>query len=212
CAIYNSLSNFIFTNIGVDIAYEAIQELATLNSNLNKLYAEEEPRQVAIPSNPLGALASRIPCSCDKGVCKCCTSMLSLVGLNGCMEVVYKPEDFAFDLRMKLNNRVLFERSVSGKNPPPFCFRPPRFGFVRACIKFYDVYFFGRNMHVCMDLSGYFQGYELFERSYDCLQLGMKGVKIVKPEEGYPLKPTDVEIDQGDDDIEDYDENVVRSI
>ena len=39
---------------------------------------------------------------------------------------------------------------------------------------------------------------------------GDKGVKIVKPEQGYPVRPTDVEIDAGDDDIEDYDENVVR--
>lgn len=39
---------------------------------------------------------------------------------------------------------------------------------------------------------------------------GDKGIKIVKPEQGYPVRPNDVEIDEGDDEIEDYDENVVR--
>lgn len=35
-------------------------------------------------------------------------------------------------------------------------------------------------------------------------------MKIVKPENGYPVRPTDVDIDDGDDEIEEYDENVVR--
>lgn len=46
--------------------------------------------------------------------------------------------------------------------------------------------------------------------NFDCLLFGDKGVKIVKPEEGYPVRPTDVEIDDGDDEIEEYDENVLR--
>lgn len=47
-------------------------------------------------------------------------------------------------------------------------------------------------------------------RNFDCLLFGDKGVKIVPPEQGFPVRPGDVEIDDGDDDIEDYDENVVR--
>lgn len=39
---------------------------------------------------------------------------------------------------------------------------------------------------------------------------GDKGVKIVKPEVGYPVRPSDVEVDEDNDEIEDYDENVVR--
>lgn len=41
---------------------------------------------------------------------------------------------------------------------------------------------------------------------------GDKGVKIVKPEEGYPVRPDDFEIDEGDDEFEEYDENVIRWI
>lgn len=150
--------------------------------------------------------------------------------MNSCTEVVYRPEEFSFELRMRVNNNVWFKRKVSGQNPPPFCFRPPRFGFAQACIQFHDIWFIGRNMHVCMYMSGSFQGYELFERlvkfhmiqlirnlilflyfrNFDCLLFGDKGIKIVKPEQGYPVRPNDVEIDEGDDEIEDYDENVVR--
>lgn len=84
--------------------------------------------------------------------------------MNSCTELVYRPEEFSFELRMKVNNNVWFKRKVSGQNPPPMCFRPPRFGFAEACIQFHDIWFLGRNMHVCMYMSGSFQGYELFER------------------------------------------------
>lgn len=49
-------------------------------------------------------------------------------------------------------------------------------------------------------------------RNFDCLLFGDHGVKIVPPEQGYPVRPNDVDIDDGDDEIEDYDENVVRSL
>ncbi|XP_053966474.1 uncharacterized protein LOC128868422 [Anastrepha ludens] len=193
-----------------DIAYEAAKQLGQLNYRLNQLAFEEQSRQISLPNVTINNLVSRIPCTCDKGICKCCAGFLSVIGLNSCTEVVYRPEEFSFELRMRVNNNVWFKRKVSGQNPPPFCFRPPRFNFARACIQFHDIWFVGRNMHVCMYLSGSFQGYELFERNFDCLLFGDKGVKIVKPEQGYPVRPTDVDIDDGDDEIEEYDENVVR--
>ncbi|XP_037826704.1 uncharacterized protein LOC119614660 isoform X2 [Lucilia sericata] len=193
-----------------DIAYEATKQLALLNYRLNLLRLEEEARQIKLPNITFNSLLSRIPCTCDKGVCKCCAGLLSVIGMNSCTEVVYRPEEFSFELRMRVNNNVWFKRKVSGQNPPPFCFRPPRFGFAQACIQFHDIWFIGRNMHVCMGMSGSFQGYELFDRNFDCLLFGDKGIKILKPEQGYPVRPNDVEIDEGDDDIEDYDENVVR--
>lgn len=49
------------------------------------------------------------------------------------------------------------------------------------------------------------------------MRIGDQGVKIVKPEDGgdLPIIPTygnDSIIDSGNDDIEDYDENLIRKI
>lgn len=69
-------------------------------------------------------------------------------------------------------------------------------------------------MHVCLDIGAYFEGFELFNRGFDCMRLGAQGVKVVKPEEGggLPSKPTvagtDADIDAGVDDIGDYDDIV----
>lgn len=49
-------------------------------------------------------------------------------------------------------------------------------------------------------------------RSFDCMRIGDKGVKIVRPDDpDFQQKPgTDAEIDAGGyDDVEDYDENAV---
>ncbi|XP_017051546.1 uncharacterized protein LOC108095119 isoform X1 [Drosophila ficusphila] len=195
-----------------DLAYDAALQLGLLNHRLNLLNHEEESRQLSLPNITLGNLVNRIPCSCDTGLCKCCAGFLSVIGMNSCTEVAYRPDEFSFELRMRVNNNIWFRQKVSGQNPPPFCFRPPRFNFAKACIQFHDIWFVGRNMHVCMYMSGEFQGFELFERNFDCLLFGDHGVKIVPPEQGYPVRPSDVDIDDGDDEIEDYDENVVRSL
>lgn len=166
--------------------------------------------------NPISLLVSRIPCACTNGVCGCCTGMLlQTFNSKGCMNITYVPEEFAFDLKMSMNDRVLYKNRVSGRNPAPVCIRPPRFQFIEVCASFYDIHFIGRNMHICLEMGGYFEGFELFSRSFNCMRLGDQGVKLVKPEEGggLPQRPSDGDGDNNgddDDDDEDYDELLVR--
>lgn len=121
----------------------------------------DESRQVGLPANYINYLTGNIPCECKTGVCKCC---LKAVGMNGCAELVYVPQEFSFEMRMKLNERVLMKRKISGKNPPPLCFTPPRYGVGQACITFHEIYFFGRNMHVCLNFEVSFADFELLNR------------------------------------------------
>lgn len=120
-----------------------------------------ESRQVGLPANYVNYLTGNIPCECKTGVCKCC---LKVVGMNGCAELVYVPQEFSFEMRMKFNERVLMKRKISGKNPPPICFTPPRYGVGQACITFHEIYFFGRNMHVCLNFEVSFADFELLNR------------------------------------------------
>lgn len=54
-------------------------------------------------------------CTCNLGVCKCCTGpLLDLFNQKACMKVTYHPGDFAFDVAMSFNDRILYENSVSG--------------------------------------------------------------------------------------------------
>lgn len=180
--------------------------------------SESVAKQIGVPSNPVNLLVSRVPCNCLDGVCGCCTGfLLAAFQSKGCMNITYIPEDFAFEFKMIMNDGVLYKRRMSGRNPRPICVSPPRLSFIELCANFYDIYFNGRNMHVCLDMDANFQGYPLFSRSFDCMAMGDMGVKIVKPEDDslLPTKPpnsgTEADIDAGDDgDIEDYDELLSR--
>lgn len=124
-------------------------------------------KQLGLPANPFASLASvlRRPCECQKGVCGCCTGMLfSALRQLGCMNITYHPDDFSFEFKMIMNNAVLYKNRVTGRNPPPVCVRMPRFSFVKVCANFYDLHFIGRNMHVCMEMSAFFQDSEIFNR------------------------------------------------
>lgn len=101
----------------------------------------------------------------------------------------YIPEDFAFEVRMTFNKNTLYKNIVSGKNPRPICISPPRFdNFVEICAKFHDIYFVGRNMHICLDLAGSIGDFDLFDREFDCMKFGTEGVSLVPPGTGNNLE------------------------
>lgn len=55
------------------------------------------------------------PCTCTLGVCKCCTGLImDLFNQKACMRVTYHPGDFAFDVAMSWNDRILYENSLTG--------------------------------------------------------------------------------------------------
>lgn len=117
-------------------------------------------------SKQFGFLSNaRKPCECLNGVCGCCTGMLiTALRQFGCMNITYSPEDFSFELKMIMNDAVLYKSRVTGRNPPPVCVRMPRLSFIKLCASFYDLYFVGRNMHVCLEMGAYFRETEVFNR------------------------------------------------
>ncbi|XP_045450567.1 uncharacterized protein LOC123659367 [Melitaea cinxia] len=186
----------------------SLRQLSTLS-----YYGRQNPETSAQNST------SSRRCSCSLGVCKCCTGyLLDLINQKACMKITYHPGDFAFDVAMSMNDRILYENSVSGKNPRPICISPPRISSLKVCAKFYNVFFPGRNFHFCLAMSGKWRSFQLFNFVFDCLRMGANGIVMIGPEENggivvpNPQGGVDAVIDAGEDDIEDYDENVVKSL
>lgn len=152
------------------INIENLQKRINNNENYEEInllprIGQEFGKQIGLPDDPIGLLVSRSPCTCKSGLCACCTGMLiSAFRSKGCMNLKYIPEEFAFEFKMKFNDAVLYKNKISGRNPPPVCVRPPRLPFIEVCATFYDLFFAGRNMHVCLEMGGYFQGFQLFNR------------------------------------------------
>lgn len=129
--------------------------------NKNKV---KKPQIPPITSDPVQAVQTRIPCECKGGICSCCIGGF-FFNNKGCMKIKYIPEDFAFELRMTFNENVLYKNTMSGKNPRPICISPPRFNqWIEMCARFHDIYFVGRNMHLCLDISATLGDFDLVDR------------------------------------------------
>ncbi|KAL7291271.1 hypothetical protein TKK_0014878 [Trichogramma kaykai] len=172
----------------------------------------------AIQPSKNGTTSSRQrPCVCAQGVCSCCSRiLLNLWKQRACVNVTYDPDEFEFTARISMNDQLFFTRTVSGKNPRPVCVPVPRIPAIRACIRFYNIYFQGRNVHACVNMEGRVSDTTLFKVGMDCIRLGQNGVALVKPEDGggigqielLPSDPGEADSDEDyDDDYDDYDDD-----
>ncbi|XP_059048142.1 uncharacterized protein LOC131843493 [Achroia grisella] len=190
-----------------------LKNIATISqyARHNKISKQDEQNSTSTSENER--------CTCSQGVCKCCTGyFMDLFNQKACLKVIYTPGDFAFDVVMSLNDRILYENSMSGKNPKPICISPPRLSNLKVCAKMYDVFFPGRNFHFCLAMTGQWRSVELFNMAFDCLRMGANGIAMSKPGDGgdlvyvSPQGGYNAVVDDDTDDIEEYDENVVRSL
>lgn len=137
------------------------------NNNSNKKVIKnmlKAPQIPTVTTDPVQQVTSRIPCECISGICSCCVGGF-FFNNKACMKLKYIPEDFAFEFRMMFNKRVLYKNTVSGKNPRPICISPPRFdNWVEMCARFHDIYFIGRNMHLCLDVSASLGEFDILDR------------------------------------------------
>ncbi|KYQ52744.1 hypothetical protein ALC60_08159 [Trachymyrmex zeteki] len=121
------------------------------------------------------------PCQCSGGVCSCCSRILyDTWKQKACVNITYDPDEFSFTANIMMNDRILYTRTVSGKNPRPICVPVPRLP-IRACVRFYNIYFQGRNMHLCLSMEGKFQDSTLFKAhniiACDCILYTADGIK-----------------------------------
>lgn len=78
-------------------------------------YGRRNRNATNVTSSSSSSSSSGRPCVCADGICKCCTGLiLDLFNQKACMKITYNPGDFAFDVAMSLNNRILYENSLSG--------------------------------------------------------------------------------------------------
>lgn len=104
------------------------------------------------------------PCSCANGLCSCCSRMLlNTWNQKACVNVTYDPDEFSFTTKLLMNDRILYTRTISGKNPRPVCVPMPRIPAIKACVRLYNIYFQGRNVHACVSMEGKLSDTTLFK-------------------------------------------------
>ncbi|XP_047118623.1 uncharacterized protein LOC124799131 [Schistocerca piceifrons] len=143
------------------------------------------------PTRLLGARL-RMPCSCQDLTCGCCVGMRIQAfsfDRTACMNLTYDPYEFALVADVLMDGDSLYQRTMSAKNPPPLCMPVPipYAPSMDMCMRLWDVYTPGLNLHACLDMEARLQRAPVLVLHFDCMVMGRDGVALVKPgEEGLP--------------------------
>lgn len=93
--------------------------------------------------------------------------------LSVCMNFTYDPYEFSIGMDMNMNDNSIFQREVSGKNPPPLCLPVPTEAIIpiplgfEMCVKMFNIFTPGYNLHMCMDIMAQIQSTPIMVRSLD---------------------------------------------
>lgn len=66
--------------------------------------------------------------------------------------MTYDPNEFQVTMNVMMNDDVLYMNMFSGKNPPPICV-PLGSTPIELCMKFFNIFTPGRNIHMCFDME-----------------------------------------------------------
>ncbi|XP_008185276.2 uncharacterized protein LOC100572547 [Acyrthosiphon pisum] len=134
---------------------------------------------------PRTARFGSIPCSCQDLTCGCCAQFnVRFFDYNkkGCMNFTYDPYDFAITGNMFMDDESMYEYKVSAKNPPPACLRVPvpYLPSMDMCMKMFDIYTPGRNLHACVNFVTRIEHAEVLVLEFDCFVIGRDGLNMHK--------------------------------
>jgi hypothetical protein len=81
------------------------------------------------------------------------------------MNLTYDPMQFAIKMDWNMNEQSIYNREVSGRDPPPLCLPVPLGTIplppVDMCVKMFNIFTPGYNLHMCMDIMARYQGADI---------------------------------------------------
>lgn len=77
-----------------------------------------------------------------------------------CSNFTYDPNKFEMAMNVMMNDNSLYQNMFSARDPPPVCIPiPVPYIPVMAdmCLKFFNIFMPGRNLHMCLDMEARIQ-------------------------------------------------------
>jgi len=143
-----------------DLSFVAILRRGRMNYDLGGVDSASEVRS----------------CGCSGYSCGCCAHLdIAKIELNetGCVNLTYLPHDYGIAFTLSLDGRVVYNSTVSARNPPPICFGVPYLKeYASLCVKFYDLDVSERSFNGCVKLEAELYHVRVAERELGCFHLG----------------------------------------
>ncbi|XP_018307164.1 uncharacterized protein [Mycetomoellerius zeteki] len=125
-------------------------------------------------------------CSCEGLRCGCCNG-INITRFNidhhACANITFYPKNRTMNLKFTVNERELLNiDSITDKAQIPFCvpFYPP---FISFCVRVFDIYLSGKNLHACIDLEALVVSWPILVLHFDCVKIGADGISWIKPDD-----------------------------
>lgn len=115
-------------------------------------------------------------CSCYKYTCGCCAHLeVPKIYLNdtGCVNITYLPNDYGISFTVTIDNKTVYNETISVHNPPPICFGVPYLKeYASLCIHFYDLQVSTHKLYGCVELEARLHEVVLASYKLGCFHLG----------------------------------------
>ncbi|KAH9489921.1 hypothetical protein Btru_036633 [Bulinus truncatus] len=114
-------------------------------------------------------------CWCSNYTCGCCYNIVvEKISLNdtGCLNITYLVDEYGFEFTFTLNGKVIIDRKISVKNPPPICAAIPYVhNLASLCLRFYNLDFVNKQFTGCADLEAELEGVVVKSLELGCFKI-----------------------------------------
>jgi len=114
-------------------------------------------------------------CLCSNYTCGCCYHLeVSKINLNdtACVNITYLVKDYGLEVEVTLDERVVFRKEISAKNPPPICGGIPYVHkLASVCLRLYNLTVYNRTFAACTSLEVEFEGVVLKDFELGCFHI-----------------------------------------
>ncbi|KAK6961043.1 hypothetical protein BgiMline_033715, partial [Biomphalaria glabrata] len=101
-------------------------------------------------------------CWCVNYTCGCCYNLVvEQISLNdtGCLNITYLVDEYGFEFTFTLNGKVVIDRKISVKNPPPICAAIPYVhNLASLCLRFYNLDYVDQHFSGCASIEAELEG------------------------------------------------------
>ncbi|XP_054720157.1 uncharacterized protein LOC129229805 [Uloborus diversus] len=115
-------------------------------------------------------------CVCKDYNCGCCAHLeVPRVGLNdtGCVNLTYLPKEYGISFTMTIDNLVIYNETISARNPPPICFGAPMLKeYAELCVHFYDLSVSTTKAHGCVQVEARLHKVVVATYKIGCFDIG----------------------------------------